>query len=77
MTGITDWLDRRFYAHYKSEEDLFCEQIERFLAPPSVVLDAGCGRGSFSYDYKDQVTFLVGCDLTPRIGENETGLWRI
>lgn len=70
LTGITGWLDRRFYARYKSEEDLFCEQIERFLTPSSVVLDAGCGRGSFSYDYKDRVTFLVGCDLTPRVGEN-------
>ena len=70
LTGITGWLDKRFYSNLKGEGDLFFEYIERYLTPQSVVLDAGCGRGSVTYNYKDQVAFLCGCDLTPLIGEN-------
>jgi SAM-dependent methyltransferase len=71
LTGITAWLDRHFYARYVSEEDLFRERIESLLTRSSIVLDAGCGRGLFNHDYKHRSAFLVGCDLTPRIGENE------
>lgn len=54
----------------KGADDPFREHIERYLTPQSIVLDAGCGRGLFTYSYKEQAAFLVGCDLTPFIGEN-------
>lgn len=70
LIGITGWLDRRFYADYKTEKEFLREWIGRFLTPSSVVLDAGCGTGLFSYDYKERVASMIGCDLTPRIREN-------
>ena len=52
-----------FYPNYISDDDLFGEHITRFLQKDSIVLDAGCGRGTiYQYSWRHQVKLLVGCD---------------
>lgn len=60
----------RFYPNYVSENDLFLDLVPRYLRQDSIVLDAGCGNGSFRYSWKQQVQFLVGCDLTEGLPRN-------
>lgn len=60
----------RFYPNYVSENDLFLSMVARYLRQDSIVLDAGCGSGSFRYSWKQKVQFLVGCDLTEELPRN-------
>lgn len=60
----------RFYPNYTSENDLFLDMVARYLRADSVVLDAGCGSGAFRYGWKQQVQFLVGCDLDDGLPRN-------
>lgn len=72
LTGLTGWLDKTFYSDERYQSDIFRDTIDRFIQSGQSVLDAGCGRGAlFPYDYKDQVGFMCGSDLTPLIGENQ------
>jgi len=59
------------YPVYSSEDDLFMEQISRYLKRDFFVLDAGCGSGtSFRYPWRYQVRFLVGCDIEESVAQN-------
>src|SRR5262245_7128934 len=60
-----------FYPNYLNEDEVFTKYILGSLDQNSVVLDAGCGSGSFfHYPWKEQARLLVGCDVGDSIGKN-------
>jgi SAM-dependent methyltransferase len=60
-----------FYSDRLSHDELFAQEIARYLTTESLVLDAGCGNGaSFRYHWKQYVRCLVGCDIQSSILKN-------
>jgi SAM-dependent methyltransferase len=60
-----------FYSERLSHDELFAQEIARYLTTESFVLDAGCGNGaSFRYHCKQYVRYLVGCDIHSSISKN-------
>ncbi|MBN2569939.1 MAG: methyltransferase domain-containing protein [Deltaproteobacteria bacterium] len=60
-----------FYSDRLNQDELFAQEIIPCLTKESFVLDAGCGNGtSFHYDLKQNVRYLVGCDLGSSISKN-------
>jgi SAM-dependent methyltransferase len=60
-----------FYSEHLNHDELFAQEIARYLTTESFVLDAGCGNGtSFRYDWKQYVRYLVGCDVRSLISKN-------
>lgn len=63
---------RLFYPRPLRADALFTQAVDQYLDNDARVLDAGCGSGAiFPHSWKEEVEFLVGCDLGNAIRRNQ------
>lgn len=52
---------------YKARTDYLCSLFCRFGATPSLLLDLGCGTGSFSNEFARRGVSVIGVDISPEM----------
>lgn len=71
--GLAQRMDRRFYPgqHRYSYDELFRQEILRYLRSDDVVLDLGAGAGIISQmNFRFRAAHVCGVDLDERVLEN-------